>query len=111
MVNDQIAGISGTFSDSGAALQRAQDKIAAAQAHAGALDELLESGVLEDVGADHGDDIAKQLNELGATSQVENELAALKSKAMIAAVPPPAALGTGAQAPAADQPASSEPSQ
>jgi phage shock protein A len=92
-VNDQIAGISGTFHDSGAALQRAQDKIAAAQAHAGALDELLQSGVLEDVGADHGDDIAKQLNELGATSQVENELAALKSQAAIAAAPTPAALG------------------
>ena len=110
-VNDQIAGISGTFNDSGAALQRAQDKIAAAQAHAGALDELLQSGVLEDVGADHGDDIAKQLNALGSSAQVENELAALKAQASIAAVPPPAALGTGASTPAADQPAGSEPAQ
>jgi phage shock protein A len=110
-VNDQIAGISGTFSNSGAALQRAQDKIASAQAHAGALDELLQSGVLEDVGADHGDDIAKQLNALGSTSQVENELAALKSKAAIAAVPPPAALGTGSPAAASDEPPSSEPAQ
>ncbi|HXW80547.1 MAG TPA: PspA/IM30 family protein [Acidimicrobiales bacterium] len=111
MVNDQIAGISGTFSDSGAALQRAQDKIAAAQAHAGALDELLESGVLEDVGADHGDDIAKQLNALGSTSQVDNELAALKAKAALAAVPPPAALGTGSPTAAAEQGASTEPAQ
>jgi phage shock protein A len=110
-VNDQIAGISGTFSDSGAALQRAQDKIAAAQAHAGALDELLESGVLEDVGADHGDDIAKQLNALGSSSQVENELAALKAKAAIAAVPPPAALGTGGPTAGAQETASSEPAQ
>jgi phage shock protein A len=92
-VNDQIAGITGTFHDSSDALQRAQDKISAAQAHAGALDELLQSGVLEDVGADHGDDIARQLNQLGATSGVENELAALKAQASIAAVPPPAALG------------------
>jgi phage shock protein A len=110
-VNDQIAGISGTFSDSGAALQRAQDKIASAQAHAGALDELLQSGVLEDVGADHGDDIAKQLNALGSTSQVENELAALKSRAAIAAVPPPAALGTGEATATTEQPASNEPAQ
>ena len=77
----------------------------------GALDELLQSGVLEDVGADHGDDIAKQLNALGSTSQVENELAALKSKAAIAAVPPPAALGTGSPEAASDEPASSEPEQ
>ena len=111
MVNDQIAGISGTFSDSGAALQRAQDKIATAQAHAGALDELLESGVLEDVGADHGDDIAKQLNALGSSSQVDNELAALKAKAAIAAVPPPAQLGTGGPPTGAEQPTSSEPAQ
>jgi len=103
-VNDQIAGISGAFSDSGAALQRAQDKIAAAQAHAGALDELLESGVLEDVGADHGDDIAKQLNALGATSEVDNELAALKAQSGLPGAPlPPAVLGTGAAADAACQ--------
>lgn len=97
-VNDQIAGISSTFSDSGAALQRAKDKIASTQAHANALDELLQSGVLEDVGAEQGDDIAKQLNQLGASSQVENELAALKAKTAIATPPPPAALGTGAPA-------------
>ena len=107
-VNDQIAGISGTFSDSGAALQRAKDKIAATQAHAGALDELLQSGVLEDVGANQGDDIAKQLNALGSSAQVEDELAALKAKASLAAVPPPAALGTGASAPAPEQAGTAE---
>jgi len=95
-VNSDIAGISGTFNSSGAALQRAQDKIAAAQSHAGALDELLESGVLEDVGADHGDDIQKELNRIGSASQVDNELAALKAKAGLPPAPPPAAaLGAG----------------
>ena len=49
-VNESVAGISGTLSDSGAELARAQDKIAQMQARAGALDELLQSGVLEDVG-------------------------------------------------------------
>jgi phage shock protein A len=101
-VNDQVAGISGTFSDSGAALQRARDKIAATQAHANALDELLQSGVLEDLGSDQGDEIAKQLNELGASSQVNSELAALKAKAGLAAPPPPAAIGP---APSSSEPA------
>jgi phage shock protein A len=73
------------------------------------LDELLQSGVLEDVGADHGDDIAKQLNELGSTSQVENELAALKSKAALSSLPAPAALGPGTT-PAGGGAGSSEPS-
>jgi phage shock protein A len=51
-VNEEAAGISRSFSDSGAALQRAQDKIANMQARAAATDELLQSGVLEDVGGD-----------------------------------------------------------
>src|ERR1035437_1490809 len=51
-VNESVAGISTTLGDSGAALQRAQDKIATMQSRAGALDELLQSGVLEDVGGD-----------------------------------------------------------
>jgi phage shock protein A len=108
-VNDQIAGIGGTFSDSNQALQRAKDKIAATQAHASALDELLQSGVLEDVGADQGDDISRQLNQLGGSAGVESELAALKAKASIGAPPAPAALGPAPSAPAAAQPAGGDP--
>jgi phage shock protein A len=77
-VNEDVAGISKSFSDSGAALTRAQDKIAAMQARSGALDELLESGVLEDVGSG-GDDIQRELDQLGASSGVDAQLAALKA--------------------------------
>ena len=63
-VNESVAGISTTFGDSGEALQRATDKIATMQARAGALDELMQSGVLEDVGGDT-DDIQKELDEAG----------------------------------------------
>src|SRR5689334_5806673 len=59
-VDESVAGISTSVSDSGAALARAQDKIDTMQARAGALDELLQSGVLEDVGGG-GDDIQKEL--------------------------------------------------
>ena len=48
----------------GQSLQRAQDKIATMQARSGALDELLESGVLEDVGGGT-DDIQKELDQVG----------------------------------------------
>jgi phage shock protein A len=78
-VNESVAGISGTLGDSGAALQRAQDKIANMQARAGALDELLQSGVLEDVGGG-GDDIQKELDEVGNQASVDSELAALKAQ-------------------------------
>ena len=78
-VDESIAGISSTLGDSGAALDRAQDKIANMQARVGALDELLQSGVLEDVGGDT-DDIQKELDEAGSSADVDRELAALKAQ-------------------------------
>jgi phage shock protein A len=78
-VNSDVAGISSGYADSGAALQRAQDKIAQMQARAGATDELLQSGVLEDVGGST-DDIQQELDEAGNTAQVDSELAALKAQ-------------------------------
>lgn len=78
-VDENVAGISTTVGDSGAALQRAQDKIATTQARAGAMDELLQSGVLEDVGGD-SDDVQRELDEAGQTAQVDEELAALKQQ-------------------------------
>jgi len=78
-VGESAAGISQTFGDSGAELQRTEDKIAQMQARAGAVDELLASGVLEDVGGDT-DDIQKELDEAGTAAGVDQELAALKAE-------------------------------
>ncbi len=86
-VNESVAGISTTFGDSGAALQRAQDKIATMQARAGAMDELLQSGVLEDVGG-NTDDIQQELDEAGTAADVDNELAALKAEIGPGSSPP-----------------------
>jgi phage shock protein A len=96
-VDESTAGISKSFKDSGETLQRAQDKIATMQARSGALDELLESGVLEDVGGGT-DDIQKELDQVGKDAEVDNELAALKAQLGTGA-PEPDAL---AAAPAAD---------
>ncbi len=93
-VNESVAGISTDLGDSGAALQRAQDKIATMQARAGATDELLQSGVLEDVGGDT-DDIQKELDEAGAAAGVDKELAALKAQIGPGGSPPPPELTTG----------------
>ncbi len=78
-VNEDVAGISDSFNNSGEVLQRAQDKISQLQARSGALDELLASGALEDVGGGT-DDIQRQLNELGTAGQVDSELAQLKAQ-------------------------------
>jgi len=93
-VNESVAGISKSFGDSGQTLQRAQDKIASLQARSGALDELLESGVLEDVGGGT-DDIQKELDQIASSSSVDSELAALKAE-----IGPAGSLGSGDMAPA-----------
>jgi len=91
-VNEEAAGISKSFSDSGAALQRAQDKIANMQARASATDELLQSGVLEDVGGDT-DDIQRELDQASTNANIDAELAALKSQ--IASAPAAPQLPAG----------------
>jgi phage shock protein A len=114
-VNEGVAGISKSISDSGAAVQRAQDKIAGMQARSSALDELLESGVLEDVGAG-GDDIQKELDQIGSQSSVDAELAALKAgMAPAGAIEAssrelPAATASDPGSPAASTPGADEPS-
>ncbi|HWE55533.1 MAG TPA: PspA/IM30 family protein [Acidimicrobiales bacterium] len=95
-VNESVAGISTSINDSGAALQRAQDKIAGMQARSSALDELLESGVLENVGTG-GDDIQRELDQIGSAGQVDAELAALK-----ASMGPTGALGPGSDSEVTD---------
>jgi phage shock protein A len=91
-VNESATGISTSFSDEGAALQRAQDKIATMQARAGAMDELIQSGVLEDVGGDT-DDIQQELDQAGTDAQVDKELAALKAQLASGEKPPEITAG------------------
>jgi phage shock protein A len=88
-VGEAVSGISDSMGSSAATMQRAQDKIAGMQARAGAIDELLASGALNDLSTPV-DDIQKELDKVTATSQVDNELAALKAE-----------LGTGAPGSAA----------
>jgi phage shock protein A len=97
-VNAAAAGIDGEYGDSGVALARAQDKIANMQARAGALDELMQSGVLEDVGGDT-DDIQQELDEAGSAGQVDQELAAMKAR--LAIEPPAQEPAPGSPPPAA----------
>ena len=78
-VGESAAGISQKSGDPGAELQRTQDKIEQMQARAGAVDELLASGVLEDVGGDT-DDIQQELDDAGTAAGVDQELAALKAE-------------------------------
>ncbi len=78
-VSEAVSGISTSMGDAGAAMQRAQDKVAEMQARSGALDELLASGALTDL-TSPSDDIQAQLDKAGASSNVDAQLAALKAQ-------------------------------
>jgi phage shock protein A len=98
-VGEAVSGISTSSKDAGATMQRAQDKIASMQARAGAIDELLASGALNDLSTPV-DDIQKELDKVSSTSQVDNELAALRAELGTpeAAALPSADAGSGAGA-------------
>ncbi|MEO3939032.1 PspA/IM30 family protein [Dermatophilaceae bacterium Soc4.6] len=78
-VGEAVSGISEEMSDVGLAMQRAEDKTAQMQARAGALDELMASGALEDATGSTKDDIQVELERMSSTSDVEAELTQLKT--------------------------------
>jgi phage shock protein A len=79
-IGEAVSGISEEMGDVGLAVQRAEDKTAQMQARAGAIDELLASGALEDATATPGGDIRAELDRISATSGVDAELARLKGE-------------------------------
>ena len=78
-ISEAVSGISTSMGDAGAAMQRAQDKVAEMQARSGALDELLASGALTDLTSTN-DDIQAQLDKAKGTSDIDAQLAALKAQ-------------------------------
>jgi phage shock protein A len=92
-INEAFSGISEEMGDVGMAIQRAEDKTAQMQARAGAIDELMASGALDDLGG-HRDDIQSELDSISAGSDVERELARLKGE--LTASAPKQIEGSGA---------------
>jgi len=79
-INEAFSGISEEMGDVGMAIQRAEDKTAQMQARAGAIDELMASGALDDAVGGRRDDIQSELDMMSANSDVERELAMLKGE-------------------------------
>ena len=79
-INEAFSGISEEMSDVGLAVQRAEDKTQQMQARAGAIDELLASGALDDASGSSKDSITLELDRMSSNSDVENELAAMKAQ-------------------------------
>ena len=90
-IGEAFSGISEEMGDVGLAVQRAEDKTLQMRARAGAIDELMASGALDDV-SQSSDPIQAELDRVTADSTVDAELARLKAE--LPAGPPHRALGT-----------------
>ncbi|MFN8127313.1 MAG: PspA/IM30 family protein [Candidatus Nanopelagicales bacterium] len=93
-INEAFSGISEELGDVGLAIQRAEDKTQAMQARAGAIDELIASGALEDATGTSKDSITAELERMASTNEVEDTLAQMKAE-----------ISGGSTAPAVEAPA------
>jgi phage shock protein A len=104
-INEAFSGISEEMGDVGLAIQRAEEKTENMKARAGAIDELLASGALEDYSGPR-DDIQAELDRVGAAGPgVDLELEQMKAElGMGSAAPKQIDAAAGQQAQQAQQP-------
>src|SRR5919202_1313659 len=78
-INEAVSGIGEEMGDVGLAMQRAEDKVAQMQSRAGALDELMASGALDNL-SQSSDRLEAELNRTSADSMVEAELSRIRGE-------------------------------
>ena len=78
-IGSALSGVSEEMGDVSLAIERAENKTENMRARAGAIDELVEAGVLDDPVGGSKDDISRELEKLTSATNVEVELAALKA--------------------------------
>jgi phage shock protein A len=84
-ITEAATGIGREMDNTGLAIQRAKDKTEQMQARASALDELVTSGDLQELGSDKTQ-LDRELEQLASQGQVDRELEQLKAE-----------VGTGAE--------------
>jgi phage shock protein A len=78
-INEAVAGIGEEMGDVGMAMQRAEDKVAQMQSRAGALDELMASGALDNLTMSN-DRLQAELDRTSSDTMVEAELSRIKGE-------------------------------
>ena len=79
-INESVTGISEEMADVGLALERAENKTEEMKARADAIDELMETGTLEDLTGSR-DEIDRELSKISTQTNVESDLTRLKAEA------------------------------
>jgi len=103
-VGEAATGIGRGMQDTGLAIQRAKDKTEEMQARASAIDELTSTGALDDLSAGDQDQLTKELSQISASSQVNDELAKLKAEVGSGGDAPKEIPAASEDAPAQDAP-------
>ena len=93
-IGESVTGLSEEMADVSLAVDRAQQKTEALQARAGAIDELVSGGTLEDVTGSH-DALESQLSQLTANQNVDRELEQMKQQLSLQAPATPKQLTEG----------------
>src|SRR5918992_4039301 len=79
-IGEAATGIGEQMADTGLAIQRAKDKTEQMQARAGAVEELIEAGALEDFTTGDQSQLDRELAQISAGQQVDAELERLKAE-------------------------------
>ncbi len=79
-IQESATGISEEMTDVNLAMQRAQDKVLQTQSRADALDSLMQSGALPEVGPGAQDQLDQQLSAISDHAEIDKQLADLKAK-------------------------------
>lgn len=78
-IGESLTGLSEEMADVGLAVDRAQEKTEALQARAGAIDELVAAGTLEDLTGSE-DAVQRELSRMTSDQNVDRELAQMKQQ-------------------------------
>jgi phage shock protein A len=98
-ISEAANGVGEEMADLGLAIQRAEDKTENMRARAGAVEELEAAGTFDDMtqlGAGQ-DDIDRELAQMGAGGQVDDELSKMKAELGSGGAESPGQLGEGEQ--------------
>jgi phage shock protein A len=78
-IGESLTGISEEMADVGMAIDRAQEKTQQLQARAGAIDELVSAGTLEEIAAP-SDTVERELSRITVSQNVDRELQQMKQQ-------------------------------
>jgi phage shock protein A len=79
-IGEAVTGISEQMADVSLMVDRAQEKTTQMQARAAAIDQLVDSGTLDQIGAGSSDDIQRQLDAVSGSAAVDTQLALMKAQ-------------------------------